>query len=87
MLFGKKKEPVLPKPQNLKEFLIKNWKIILAIVYVLSPLDFVPDGIPLFGLSDDLIVLILMLLWQYISYRRDLAKVKKGDVVEGEIVS
>ena len=31
--------------------------IVAALVYVLSPLDFIPDVIPLFGFADDIFVL------------------------------
>lgn len=34
---------------------------LLALVYVLSPLDFIPDALPLIGELDDLMLLVLAL--------------------------
>ncbi|SCY02272.1 MULTISPECIES: DUF1232 domain-containing protein [Basfia] len=40
----------------------KNIKIILLILYILSPIDLVPEAfVGLLGLSDDLIALILLI--------------------------
>lgn len=33
--------------------------LVLAVLYILSPLDLIPDFIPVFGQVDDLVVLIL----------------------------
>jgi uncharacterized membrane protein YkvA (DUF1232 family) len=55
----------------MKKFLIKNWRIVLAIVYVLLPLDFIPDVIPFLGVSDDILVLLGALIYQFVQYRRE----------------
>lgn len=39
-----------------------RWLIIAAVVYALSPIDLIPDFIPVFGLLDDLIVVPLLIL-------------------------
>ncbi len=79
---------------NIKDFLKKNWKIILAIIYVLVPLDFIPDILPALGLSDDILVLLGTLLLSYLDYRKLKIKETKAeeirkkhkDVVDGELV-
>lgn len=52
--------------------------IIGALGYLITPLDFMPDAIPLAGLSDDLGVLIYVLrkVWDYVD---DEAKQKAKD--------
>lgn len=52
--------------------------IIGALGYLITPLDFMPDAIPLAGLSDDLGVLIYVLrkVWDYVD---DEAKQKAED--------
>ena len=47
--------------------------IVAALLYVLSPIDLVPDIIPLFGLADDAVVVALCM--KYI--HDDLEKYKK----------
>ena len=69
---------------HLKQFLKKNWFLVLAILYVLSPIDFLPDFLGPLGYSDDVLVLILTALIKYIQMRKGHKDGK--DVIEGEIV-
>lgn len=39
-----------------------KWLPIIALVYLLFPIDFVPDFIPFFGQLDD-VTIIVILLW------------------------
>ncbi|MFZ5424424.1 MAG: YkvA family protein [Patescibacteria group bacterium] len=66
-----------------KKFLRKNWTLVLAIVYLLSPIDFIPDVLPVFGFSDDILLLIATLIYRYIKFR----DAKNDEVIEGEIVN
>jgi len=66
--------PVLSFLLNLPNFVRLYWRLLcdrrvsiwpkalllLSVLYVLSPLDFIPDVIPLFGEIDDLVVVIVV---------------------------
>jgi uncharacterized membrane protein YkvA (DUF1232 family) len=58
------------------------WKAILslfmALLYGASPLDLIPDFIPLLGLMDDAVVVPLFLLLAFVQYRK--AKRGRGNV-------
>ncbi len=66
----------------MRRFLQKNWVLIIAILYVLSPIDVLPDFLPLVGYSDDLLVLIGSLLIGYVQYKKERGKILEGEVVE-----
>lgn len=73
----------------MKKFLLKNWKIILAIFYVLLPTDFLPDFLPALGFSDDILILLGTLILSYLEYRREKIKAEKdakNNIVDGELV-
>jgi len=79
---------------DIKTFLKKNWKLVLAILYVLAPTDLLPDFLPALGLSDDIVVLLGTLLLSYLEYRKEQIKKtspeevrkKHSTVVDGELV-
>ena len=66
----------------MKDFLKKNWFLVVALIYLLSPVDFIPDVIPALGASDDVLVLLATL---FIKYRQHV-KNKKAEVIDGEII-
>ena len=66
----------------MKDFLKKNWFLVVALIYLLSPVDFIPDVIPALGASDDVLVLLATL---FIKYRQHV-KNKKDTVIEGEVI-
>ena len=51
-------------------FLKKYWIFILAIIYILLPVDLVPDVIPFFGGMDDSTMVILGLVKQYLDAKK-----------------
>lgn len=58
---------IVPKRNYVNAFLRKNWVLVLVLIYLVSPLDFIPEGFfPLIGSSDDALVAFLGLLklWQ-----------------------
>ncbi len=74
---------------NTKEnFFQDNWLILVAILYLILPIDLIPDRVPLVGTLDDAGMLLIYLLELYGKWRRN--DIKKdsppSDVREGEIV-
>jgi uncharacterized membrane protein YkvA (DUF1232 family) len=54
---------------QIKKFLKKHWLLILGLIYIVSPLDLLPEAIfPGVGYVDDAFVLGLELVTEY--YRR-----------------
>lgn len=53
-----------------QDLMKKHWKLIFAVVYLLSPLDLVPDIIPVLGVTDDLIVIAIAVLLTYIDHKK-----------------
>ncbi|KKP44036.1 MAG: hypothetical protein UR47_C0017G0007 [candidate division WS6 bacterium GW2011_GWB1_33_6] len=51
-------------------FLKKYWIFILAIIYILLPVDLIPDVIPFFGGMDDSTMVILGLVKQYLDAKK-----------------
>lgn len=73
-----------------KSFLAQHWLLLVAIIYLLLPVDLVPDTIPVLGLLDDAGVLLIQLLQEYNKWRRE-SEVERestpeGEIKEGEIV-
>ena len=63
--------------------------MILCAVYFLSPIDFIPDLLPLLGIADDgaFIVFVLLLLHQDLSRFRALQHQTQGPtIIEAEVV-
>ncbi|MCA9380499.1 DUF1232 domain-containing protein [Candidatus Dojkabacteria bacterium] len=46
----------------MKKFFKENWLIILSVLYIIFPLDFIPDFIPWVGFGDDITVVATNLL-------------------------
>ena len=45
--------------KKLKQFLKENWILVLSLIYIVSPIDFIPGNIVMgIGLIDDIFVLI-----------------------------
>lgn len=70
-----------------KSFLKNNWLLIVALIYLLLPVDFIPDTVPVFGTFDDSVLVIINLIEEFIRLKEHAQKNEiKGDVKEGEIV-
>ena len=53
--------------ESMKNFLC----LILTILYVISPIDIVPDAIPIAGQSDDLLAILLQVRRMYKGIKGD----------------
>lgn len=80
-MFNKLKK--IKKASNDEKFLKKNWLLILAVLYVILPVDLIPDVLPVLGLGDDVLVLIATGLIKYFKGRKG----EKEDIIEGELVN
>jgi len=49
-----------------KSFLKANWMLIVALIYLIFPIDFIPDIIPVVGMFDDAGLLVIELIRRYI---------------------
>jgi uncharacterized membrane protein YkvA (DUF1232 family) len=68
------------------KFIKSNWLLILSLVYVLSPLDFIPELLlgPI-GIIDDGGLLIVLLIKATYSFIKE-SKMENKNVIEGEEV-
>lgn len=60
----------MEKEKGLGSFFKKNWYSIVVLLYLISPVDFVPDDIPLVGSVDDASLLLIDLVRQYLSFKK-----------------
>lgn len=70
-------------------FLEKNWLLILAIIYLILPVDLIPDAIPVVGSLDDAALLIINLIQKYILWKKENEQKESGEkdnIHEGEII-
>lgn len=51
-------------------FFKNSWLFILGIIYLLLPIDLIPDITPIFGTFDDSTLIILGLIKQYIDFKK-----------------
>lgn len=54
----------------MKKFLENYWLFILSIIYIILPVDLIPDIIPFLGGLDDSALVILGLIKQYLDYKK-----------------
>lgn len=54
----------------MKAFFKKYWLFLLAIIYILIPVDLIPDVIPFMGGLDDSTLVILGVIREYIQNRK-----------------
>ena len=71
-----------------KNFFEENWLFIVVIIYIILPVDLIPDSIPLLGTLDDAGLLIVKLLEEYGKWKKRKGEedISSSDVKEGEIV-
>ena len=59
-----------PITQDIKVFLKENWMLIAAVIYLMFPVDILPDIVPVLGVGDDALVLIGSLLIKYAKFKK-----------------
>lgn len=74
---------------KLLKLLRKHWRILIVLVYLISPIDLIPDALAPVGFADDLLVIIAALA-SYLKQKQtekmhEIAE-NKGDILEGELV-
>lgn len=74
---------------KLLKLLKKHWKILAVLVYLLSPIDIIPDALMPAGFADDLLV-ILAAAASYLK-QRQVEKMheigtQEDDILEGELI-
>ncbi len=87
--------------ESFKAFVKENWMLFAAVIYILLPIDFIPDFLPALGLTDDLGALVVALLVRYVQHRKTFGKTSntksknnnsegpfksKTKIVDGELV-
>lgn len=68
-------------------FIKKHWKLILAVLYLILPIDLIPDVLLPLGYTDDLFLVVSAVL-SYLVKKKHSEKTgskTKGDIFEGEI--
>jgi len=74
-----------------RSFFQENWLLILVLLYIILPVDLIPDRTPVVGTLDDGALLLLNIILEYRKWRLNnegrVEPVKgKSEVKEGEIV-
>jgi uncharacterized membrane protein YkvA (DUF1232 family) len=62
----------------MKKFIKKHPLIFIAVLYLLLPWDFIPDLLGFIGLSDDILVMLLFSIVNYIVQKKEQANKTKG---------
>ena len=57
-------------------FIKSNWLLVVAILYLILPFDFVFDSIPILGQIDDLGIFLVNLIKMYLDYKKENEKAK-----------
>lgn len=58
------------KQNKFVQLIKKRWFLILAIIYLIAPVDLIPDVIPIFGKVDDATLLLVDLVRSYIGLQK-----------------
>lgn len=54
----------------MKDFIKRHWLDILVLLYILSPIDVIPDSIPFLGTTDDAFLVLLDIVRTYYLEKR-----------------
>ncbi|MBN1374256.1 DUF1232 domain-containing protein [Candidatus Dojkabacteria bacterium] len=56
---------------KIKNFLKENWLLIVAIIYLIWPLDIIPDFTPFVGQTDDSVLFAIELFRRWYNQRKN----------------
>jgi uncharacterized membrane protein YkvA (DUF1232 family) len=70
--------------RNPKTPAAATWLPILALVYLISPLDIIPDIVPFLGQLDDIGVIIALCTWAFNLIPKDVRRQAEKDVIDIE---
>ena len=54
----------------MKNFIKRHWLDFVVLLYILSPIDVIPDSIPLLGTTDDAFLVLLDIIRTYYLEKR-----------------
>ncbi len=54
----------------MKNFIKRHWLDIIVLLYILSPIDLIPDSIPFLGTTDDAFLVLLDMIRTYYLEKR-----------------
>lgn len=63
----------------VKNFFKKNWIIVLSALYILSPLDILPEFLAPLGIIDDIGVLATTIVYKFLQERKNYKGSEKQD--------
>ena len=72
---------------KILRFIKKHWKLILALAYLISPIDLIPDVLMPIGYTEDILVVVAAVLEYLVKRKKDKRTTSsRGKIYEGEIV-
>ncbi len=56
--------------ESIKRFFKDNWLLVVAIVYLIIPVDLLPDIVPVLGKLDDSSIMVIELIKRYLDSKK-----------------
>jgi uncharacterized membrane protein YkvA (DUF1232 family) len=56
--------------ESIKRFFKDNWLLVVAIIYLIIPVDLLPDIIPVLGKLDDSSIMVIELIKRYLDSKK-----------------
>lgn len=72
---------------KIRSFIKKYWKPILVVVYLISPIDIIPDVLLPLGYTDDVLLILSLILKYFLESKKSSIQFDaESQTVDGEIV-